>query len=109
MIGPGGTAQVLGPDSRVLWLNFGQPQRAEEVARHKIRMGAKEVRIRSFEVPLEFYIGLLAIAVNERDVNRPKSNKLRPIISADPPRGTQLGLRCPHRRAEASYYPGHRP
>ncbi|MCE3552395.1 sugar-binding protein [Pseudonocardia sp. RS11V-5] len=96
VIGPGGTAQVLGPDSRVLWLNFGQPQRAEEVARDKIRMGAKDVRIRSFEVPLEFYVGLLAIAVNERDVNKPKSNKLRPIISADPPRGTQLGLRAAH-------------
>jgi hypothetical protein len=95
-IGAGGTAQIIGDDTRVLWLNFGQPQRAEDFAKQRIRDGAKNVKIKSFEVPLAFYLSLRAIAVKERDVNRPKSNKLRPIMSADPPRGSQLGLRAAH-------------
>jgi RHS repeat-associated protein len=93
VIGTGGTVTILGPDDSVLWLNFGQPQRAEDYARKKIREGAKDVKIRSFEVPLEFYAGLLAIAVPERGARR-RENRWRPVISADKPRGTQLGLKA---------------
>jgi RHS repeat-associated protein len=95
-IGTGGTVQIIGEDTQVLWLNFGEARRAEDFARMRLRKGATNVKIKSFDVPLAFYLSLRAIAVEEKDAKRPRANRLRPIMSLDPPRGSQLGLREAH-------------
>jgi RHS repeat-associated protein len=92
-IGPGGVVGIPANDDRVLWLNFGQPARAEEFARKLAARGKINVLIKSFEVPLAFYEGIKATAVRERDQTR--ETRSRPIESQDPPRGTQFGLREP--------------
>jgi len=93
-IGMGGTVRIGGDDTRVLWLNFGQPARAEDFARTLIQRGKTNVVIRSFEVPLEFFELIKATSVRERDA-RKRENRGRPIESRDQPRGTQFGLREP--------------
>jgi hypothetical protein len=53
--GQGSNVAITGDDSRVLWLNFGQPERAEDFAKSKMSANSPVVLIKSFLVPVSFY------------------------------------------------------
>lgn len=92
VVGAGGSVGVPQNDNRVLWLNFGQPDRAQAFAQKLLARGEQNVTIKSFEVPYSFYEAIRAESVPERA--QTKATKDRPIESRDPPRGTQFGLRA---------------
>jgi hypothetical protein len=90
-IGPGG--QVGIPDtSRTLFLNFGQPDRANAFFQQRLRQGLPGTRIMSFKVNRSFLDQLRQSAVEEAEARSFPNN---PFIVDATKASDQFGLRTP--------------
>jgi len=91
VIGQDGTVGIIG-DGKMLFLNFGDAQRAQEFLAKRLSQDMSDATIKTFNVPQSFLVELRASAVPESAARLPESAG-KPILVDTTKAVDQFGLR----------------